>query len=69
MGKSKRDKQIEATREYYNIMIKAFEDVILDYEANEQYEDCQVLLDVINDLKSELRLIEIVEYTGRNLSY
>ena len=67
MGADKRKLEIEAAREYYNTMINAFSDVLVDVEEEEKYEDCAILRDTIDDLKKELRLIEIAEYTGRGV--
>jgi hypothetical protein len=69
MGTDRRKQEIEATREYYNTIINAFEDVLVEYEEEEKYEDCAVIVEVIDDLKKEIRLIEIAEYTGRSVSY
>lgn len=62
-----RTKEIESARYYYNSIISSFEEVLLEYEADEQYEDCAVIVEVIDDLKQELRLIEIAEHTGRGV--
>ena len=62
-----RGKELESARYYYNSIISSFEEVLLEYEADEQYEDCAVIVEVIDDLKQELRLIEIAEHTGRGV--
>ena len=67
MGESNRDKEIDAARYYYNSIINSFEEVLLEYEEEEKYEDCAVIVEVIDDLKKELRLIEIAEHTGRGV--
>ena len=66
-GQSNRDKELDAARYYYNSIISSFEDVLIEYEEEEKYEDCAVIIEVIEDLKKELRLIEIAEYTGRGV--
>ena len=67
MGKSKREIELDGARYYYNSIINSFQDVLVEYEEEEKYEDCAVIMEVIDDLKKELRLIEIAEHTGRGV--
>ena len=65
--KSRREEELEAASYYYNSIISSFEEVLVEYEEAEAYEDCSVIMEVIDDLKKEKQLIEIAELTGRGI--
>ena len=67
MGQSNRDKEIEAATYYYDTIIESFQDVLLEYEEEEKFEDCAIIMELIEDLQKEKRLIEIAEITGRGI--